>query len=693
MELQTGTIIEFSSGGAHRFGVITGELGKKKLIIISEQGDEMRPERDDVTYEVGPFKPTEPSQIVEKLTRLRAQTEALAADVDVAMLWEFAGEEDKAWKPKELAELMFASNEPAEVLAVLQALRADIVYFKARRDGTFEPRPKSQVDALMEQRDVEQRKEEERRVFLDAFKSVLEAPVEERAALLDRAMEAPSFRAPIDLFKEYASQGEEFPRAKQADDLLEDISSGLSRRLKGKGPLQAFYLLVELGYWEEHENLWLHRFRIAEQAPAEVVAAANRQAETHWEPESFRRDLTDLFCITIDDESTLDVDDALSIKACLDGGWEVGIHIADPSARVTVHSDLDLDARGRGTSLYLPTGSIPMFPRSLSEMAMSLVEGQLRPAITTRVRFSESLQILETEVFPSFVHVDRRLSYDEVDAMLESEEESPLLDTVHYLKYIADELMTNRIDRGAFSVDLPEVKLKVDLSSGKPVVSLGRIDTESPSRMLVGELMILCNQVMAEFCAEREIPTIYRVQEAPDTELLDAEILAIPEGVARSFAMVRKMKRGDITTRPGPHFGLGLEKYVQASSPIRRYSDLVCQRQIKAFLAEEPMPFDEDTILHVLAAVDNTTREAIRAERETVRYWVVYYLAQNAGEVLDATVIEHKDAQGTRVSVFLEDAAYRTNCTLRQKVAVGESVQVVVDRADPRKDILTLREA
>jgi exoribonuclease II len=693
MELQTGTIIEFSTSSGHRLGVITGEIGKKKLIVISEQGDEMRPGREDVTFEVGPFKPTEPERIVAKLTALAAETSALIEEVDVAMLWEFAGEEEKAWKAGELAELMFASREPAQTLAIMRALRLDTVYFKSRRDGLYEPRPSSQVDALIEQRDVEARKEEGRRALFGTLQTILGAPSDERADVLAKAMDETSFRQTIDLLREYAAAGDEFGRSRQADELLEEIGSVLGRRLRGRGHLQAFYLLVELGYWHEHENLWLHRFRIVEHVTPELIAEANRHAETDWEPESWRRDLTDLFCVTIDDESTLDVDDALSITSCLDGGWEVGIHIADPSARVHLDSPLDVDARNRGTSLYLPTGCIPMFPRALSELAMSLVEGHLRPAITTRVRLSESLQILETEVFPSVIRVGRRVSYDEADRILESDEETPLHDTIHYLKYIADELLMVRQNRGAFSVDLPEVKLKVDMSSGQPVVKLLGIDTESPSRMLVSELMILCNQVMAEFCAEREIPTIYRVQEAPDSDLLDEGTLAIPEGVARSFAMVRKMKRGDITTRPGSHFGLGLDKYVQASSPIRRYGDLVCQRQIKAFLAGESMPYDEDTILRVLAGVDNTTREALRAERETVRYWVIYYLATKAGEVVDATVIEHKDEQGSRVTLFLEETAFRANCMLRQKVPIGDRVQVVVERADPRKDMLVLREA
>ncbi|MFU8804724.1 MAG: RNB domain-containing ribonuclease [Bradymonadaceae bacterium] len=693
MDLQAQTIIEFSAGGDHRFGVITGELGKKKLIVISEQGDEMRPSRDEVTFEVGPFSSADPERIVEKLGRLRAEVDALAADVDVAMLWEFAGEEEKVWQAPELAELMFASTEAAETLAIIQTLRKDPIYFKTRKDGAYEPRSSAQVEALTEQNNAERKKEEERQAFFGAFKSILEASMEERFARLQDAMQETAFRGHIDLLRDYAAIGDEFVRARQADDLLTELATGLERRLKGKDHLRAFYLLVDLGYWEEHENLWLHRFRISTEAPQEIVMAANKRAETPWEPESWRRDLTDVFCITIDDESTRDIDDALSIKACLDGGWEVGVHIADPSARVPSDSPLDLDARSRSTSLYLPTGVIPMFPRALSESAMSLIEAELRPAITTRVRFSESLQILETEVFPSLVRVDKRLSYDEADALLESSEENPLTDAVHYLKYIADECMTNRESNGAFSVDLPEVKLKVDLSNGAPVVSIATVDNESPSRMLVSELMILGNQVMAEFCAEREIPTIYRTQEAPEGELLDADILAMPEGIVRSFAMVRKMKRGDITTRPGPHFGLGLQKYVQASSPIRRYGDLVCQRQIKAFLADEPLPFDGDTILNVLATVDNTTREAIRAERETVRYWVVYHLAQQKGEPLDATVLEHKDDQGTRVSVFLKDSAYRANCTLRQKVPLGETVQVMVERADPRKDILVLREA
>lgn len=371
----------------------------------------------------------------------------------------------------------------------------------------------------------------------------------------------------------------------------------------------------------------------------------------------------------------------------------MGIHIADPSARVLMDTPLDDDARQRGTSIYLPTGAIAMFPRALSEEAMSLLAGEVRPAISTMVRLDQDLNVVDVRLVPSSIRVGARLSYDEVEQWLQGSENSRLGDMLHTLSYIAEERMMRREDAGAVSIDLPEVKMRVNLHADPPEVSVEPLRTNSPARLLVSEMMILGNEQMARFCHQNNIPTIYRTQEAPDEELLDAETLAIPEGLARNYAMLRKMKRGDITTEPGPHYGLGLRYYVQASSPIRRYSDLVCQRQIKAFLAGEQLPYDAERIVQVLARVDNTAREALRAERETQRYWLTYYLGQRPGQNMEAVVVEHKDEAGQRGAVFLNNCAYKTNCTFKRRIPLGSTIQVVVERADPRKDILVVREA
>ncbi len=692
-EPQIGSIIEFDAGDEHRLAIVTGTVGKKKLVIHTASGDEMRTTLGDITFALGSGPADDLSRAEKKLQDLADSIAQRQNDVELEILWEFVREEDSPMKPSELADLIFSNTESATVLAVIRALREDLIFFKGRRDGLYEPRPDGQVEDLREQERVRLRKEREYTAVLQAIVDVLELPEEERASRIGKAMgEDDALRNSIYLLQDFAAQGEEFFRRDEAQTLLDDLADLLGRQLKGRLGLKAFHLMVELGLWTEHQNLCLRRYHIDPHFSEEILAAAKELAQSPWQPEPWREDLTYLTCITIDAPHSRDLDDALSCQPTIEGGWEVGIHVADPSALVTMDSLLDREARKRATSVYLPTGSIPMFPRSLSEDKFSLVEDKVRPAMTTRVIFDENLEIIETEIVPSLIQVNRRLSYVETDELLESDDSGRFEDLVQNLKYIADHCYTRRVDQGAFSFDLPDTKVVVDDSTDPPTVEVSAVETDTASHALVSELMILNNEMVGRFCTRNEIPVIYRNQESPDDPLVDDEILAIPEGPARAFAQIRRMKRGEISTVAALHFGLGIYGYAQASSPIRRYSDLICQRQIKAFLSDHPLPYDDEGILEVLAAIDATLGDASDTERETNRYWLLYDLAQKE-EPLDAIVVEHKDPQGSRVSVFLTYCAYRSNGTLRSAVPVGGEVEVVVERANPRRDALTLRQA
>jgi exoribonuclease-2 len=209
---------------------------------------------------------------------------------------------------------------------------------------------------------------------------------------------------------------------------------------------------------------------------------------------------------------------------------------------------------------------------------------------------------------------------------------------------------------------------------------------------MVSEMMILINSLMARYCRQHDLPIIYRSQDPPEQPLIDEHVLSIAEGLARTTAMLRRMKRGDITTHPSPHFGLGLPMYVQSSSPIRRYSDLICQRQVRASLLNAPLPYDAETILKLAASVENTSREAMRTERETKRYWTLYHLQSCINEPLEATITYYPSEDSARAEVFLHAFAFRAYLNLKRKLPLGDTITVTVVKADPRQDLIHLKE-
>ena len=691
-DAQPGLLIEFDTGDHFRLAMITALIGKKKLVLHLADGSEMRTTPKDVTFLLGKASLDNLDGAATKLAGMEERISARKQDVEVPMLWEFTREETDPLSPQDLAELMFADQESETILAIIRALREDPIYFKSRRDGLYEPRSPEQAEALKTQQEARLKKENERQTVLEMIVHFLSLPREDRAAQVEEAMgEEDGLRNRIYLLQDFAATGEDYPRRQDAEELLDDLAALLGRQLKGRMGMKAFYLMVDLGLWEEHQNLWLHRYRIDPAFSAEVLQEAEMIGARPWEPEEDRLDLTYLTAVTIDGPTTRDFDDALSAQPTIEGGWELYIHIADPGAFVPLDSLLDKEARRRATSVYLPTETIPMFPRALSEGNMSLLAGEIRPALTTKITYNGDLEEVDTELLLTTIRVDRRLTYDDVDTLLESDEPGDrFLELLRNLRFIADECWSRRMELGAMSFDLPETSLKVDRSVDPPKVEVASVHTDTPSRTMVSELMILNNEVVGKFCARNEIPALFRTQEAPDQDLDDDEILSIPEGPARSFAQIRRMKSGDISTAPGLHYGLGLFHYAQASSPIRRYADLLCQHQIKAFLRNHPLPFDEKGVLKVLGSVGGAMGDATDAERNTIRYWLLYYF-QNQKEPLDAIVVEEKDDRGERVSVFLTDSAFRANAKLHSPVPVGGAVQVTVERADPRHDALTLR--
>ncbi len=691
-EPEIGSIIEFDDGDDHRLAIVTDTIGKQKLSLVAAGGDEMRTERGDVTFLVGDGPTHRKDKAQQKVDQIDSTIEQRRADVDLEMLWEFVREDDETVDADGLAELMFADTSPETVLAIIRELRDNPVYFKQRRGYTYEPRSDGQVASLRQQREAEKEKERTRRRILETIDEILEADEEERSERIDEAMgNDDALRDAIYLLQDLAAEGDDFDRAGEAKELLDDLLAITDHHLEGGKPMQAFYLMVALGLWDEHYNLAMHRFNIDAEMPEELVDRAQQLSEEPWEPESFRTDLTDWTTVTIDAPSSRDLDDALSCRPTIDGGWELAIHITDPSAFVEPGGPLDREAERRGTSVYLPTGSVPMFPRKLSEQKMSLLPGRRRPALTTRVEFDDHLEIVDTEIICSVIEVDRRLSYDEVDEFLEDDGGGRYVDLVQRLEYVADECHNRRTEDAGAYFELPETDIDVDRDADPPEVDVDAVDGDTRSRSLVGELMVLNNEMIGRFCARHQIPAIFRTQPPPDQPLVDDEIESIPEGVARTFAQIWRMKPGETTSQPGSHFGLGISNYAQASSPIRRFTDLVCQRQVKATLLDEPLPYDQDDVLEVLGSVERAASAASKAERETERYWLLYYLAE-CDEPMEAIVIDHYDDRGSRASVFLTDCAYRSKCSLRAEVPVGERLQVTVERADPRRDVLTLRQ-
>ena len=332
---------------------------------------------------------------------------------------------------------------------------------------------------------------------------------------------------------------------------------------------------------------------------------------------SSRRDLTGLATFTIDPASARDFDDAISAEILADGATRVWVHIADVSAYVPEGSPVDVEARRRATSVYVPGAVEPMLPEALSNEACSLVPQRERLAVTVELEL-DGAKLRSAAFYRSLIRSDERLDYEQVDRIFAGEEpaEEPWGQPLAAARAAAAALQRAREQRGGLAVDSQEPEFVFD-RRGNVAAIQARSQTES--HRLIEHLMIAANEAVAELLQRQKAPSLYRVHERPEAERIErliaqlaslgvptpplpermspsqaAELLgAISQGVERhvrrnggrgrralNSLVLRSLKQAYYSPKNLGHAGLRSQSYCHFTSPIRRYPDLVCHRAL-----------------------------------------------------------------------------------------------------------------
>ncbi len=617
-------------------------LSPKRTILISEPTLDVSLPRDDLLERL--------KQIEETRVRLKEQ-------IDVEGLWELVRDEDETFDHAYLAQLVFGERVTGNhSSAVIRALFENHLYFKMR-NGQFLPNSQEKVEQMVRQASEEAANAERLRQWSQWLKEIQEG----------RRVDDPPFRSDIvHLLIQLALYGKEAPEFKSGRELLSNV--GIS------DIQQARALLIKLGEWEEDENHDLLRSGL-EVSFTEDQLAASASLTLHDVDLTGREDLRDLPVLTIDGPLTRDFDDAVSLERVGDE-LRLGVHIADVASVIRTNSILDMAAAERASSQYLPRRQIPMFPEGLSSDILSLRQGCDRNAISLLARFDRSGALLDYRFAPTVIRVRERLMYEDVNQAMEQD---VLLKEMHRL---SQRLRQNRMDQGALSLSLPEVEVRFD---GNNALFLELVEQETPSRSIIAELMILYNWLAARFCMENQIPILFRSQSGPSEKLpLDEKGY-----LYYVFQQRRKLSPLSIQTDPAPHAGLGVDAYIHATSPIRRYLDLVNQRQIHHYLFQNGTVYDDKRLEEIRIAAEPTLKKLGLIKRNRLRYWVLKYLSLNRGKKLKALVL---DELKTKYRVALTDFLMMVD--LRRKNGVilrqGQEISVRITKADPWEDILTL---
>jgi exoribonuclease II len=657
-----GTVVEFFVDKRLTLGVCLETKGERFLILT--EGDREINLPESRFLHVAPHAlnvQKDRDQLIQSLRDIAKHREELRSRIDLAEVWELVWAEPEAYDCTFLAGLVFGEEvTPDHTAAMYRACWDDTIHFSRKAD-TFVPNPPETVEQLLHQKIRKAERDRELTTAAAFVKAIWEGhvpPLEELAAQSTW----------IELLKEYALHDTEAPRYRLARDLLS--------RAEITATDAPFRLLVRLGVWDEDENLLLLRLGVPTSFSPEVLQEAEYAARHVIEKQvrgvDQRLDLTALHTMSIDNELTQDIDDAVSCELA-DGLIILGVHIADPASVIQPETLLDREACERATSIYFPEGKIPMLPPLLSEGSLSLVAGEVRPAMSLLVTLTPEGEIVDYQITPSLIRVAERLTYQDADARIGHE---PRLTQGFE---IAQRLRQCRFDNGAIALPIPQVDLFVDRDKH---ISLRLTDREAPSQILVSELMILANSLVGQFCAQRQIPIVYRGQAAP-RETFPTSLTYDP---VLHYRQQRAMNPARMGLQPTRHSSLGVDIYTTFTSPLRRYVDLLSHRQLHAYLERGEPLYDEERVKTILAEVEAALSRAGMVDHDRRRYWLLRYLGQHQEAVFTGVVL---DRFPRNYLVLLREVMHEIDIPIGGKqLAPGDPVQVHIEAVHPRTGML-----
>lgn len=511
-------------------------------------------------------------------TEVMQQAEILSQELDADFLWEVAGSEEFGFE--QLAQEYYGhAPMPAESVALLLKLHASPIYFHKKGKGRYRPAPAETLAAAKAGLE-KKRLAAERQAHLAAELAAFRLP-EEYASLIPRILIAPDKNT-----LEYKA--------------LEDAAAATG--------LSQLRLIERCGAIPSTLDFHLASFLLESFPRGTGFAEVTEPIDPPTLPRSEVR------AFSMDDEATTEIDDALSVEWRDDGSIRVGIHIAAPALGITPGSELDKVARERLSTVYYPGSKITMLPEALIHH-YTLGETHDCPALSLYLEVASDLRVLGTETRLEMVHIADNLRHETLEVLFNDETlRNPAAPDYPYrreLEWLRDFAAVLEAGRGkADTVDRVDYNFKVDNDR----ISIVPRKRGSPIDKVVSELMIFANAHWGGWLAERRVPGIYRAQSNGKTRM---------------------------TTAPDPHVGLGVDQYAWSSSPLRRYVDLVNQRQLISLVqGTDPVyPPRSEQLFSVVREFELAYDAYNEFQRRLERYWMLRWMQQENVHEVTASVI------------------------------------------------------
>ena len=411
---------------------------------------------------------------------------------------------------------------------------------------------------------------------------------------------------------------------------------------------------------------------IEEKFPNEVLQELDKIDEDFSDELENRKDLRHLDIITIDGSDAKDLDDAVYVEKTEDG-YKLFVSIADVSYYVKENTELDTEALKRGNSIYLVDRVIPMLPRKLSNNLCSLNPNEDKLTFTVEMDLDKRGKVIKNDFYKSVIKSKYRMTYENVNTILEKNEESEEYRNLYDKYRKIDEMLKNMLElskiirnnkkrRGSIDFELPEIKVVLDENKAvKDIVLRSRGEAER----IIEDFMVIANETVAEKLFWEEIPAIYRVHEDPDKAKIQAlnetlikfgyslkgleeihpgkfqniieRTTGLPEGYLIHKLILRAMQRARYANKNLGHFGLASKYYLHFTSPIRRYSDLIVHRMlgrsIEKFMNEKEKAKYGANFEAIASSISRTERVADKLEEDSVKIKLIEYMQDKIGQV------------------------------------------------------------
>lgn len=475
-------------------------------------------------------------------------------------------------------------------------------------------------------------------------------------------------RSKEEVGKEKAARTAKLAEEKAWDDFLQRVKSGTlepedrkrlaeverlalgktakSRILKSlevqETPESAHHFLLKCGYWPANFNPWPHREGAILSSPELAVPGL---------PDQERMDLTHLQAWAIDDPGNTDPDDAISLE-----GDRLWVHVADVAALVTPDSHLDLAARERSANLYLPEGVISMLPPEITDQ-LGLGLQELSPALSFGFRLQHG-QVTDIQISPSLVRVTRT-TYDAVDDQLQESHFAAIYQ-------ITESYRAARVARDAAQIELPEVSVK--LVDNEVVI---RPLPKLKSRQMVTDAMLMAGEAAARYAEAEGIAIPYATQASP-------EEIRQPQTMSEAYAYRRLFKPSTASLVQGKHFGLGLDYYARATSPLRRYADLVVHQQLRAHTLGQK-PLDSDQVSARIAEASAASGTVRRSERLSNQHWKSVFLQRRGKWRGDAVIVALDERKAV---VMIPELALESRIRRKEGMQLDQTIRLEAREVD-----------